>query len=124
MTLGSTFGVMAILLAETLITLGASLQRWYQLQETGVPFTDAIAFQSAVVPVVAIGVIKSFSYPYWHSLGVSPAGSQSAQERQPRRGGRNNPGGGLGGLGWSWWLWEWLCEEVLRDADRKVVAGL
>jgi hypothetical protein len=26
MTLGSTFGVMAILLAETLITLGASLQ--------------------------------------------------------------------------------------------------
>jgi predicted ribosomally synthesized peptide with nif11-like leader len=23
-----------------------------------------------------------------------------------------------------WWLWEWLCEEVLRDADRKMVAGL
>ena len=24
----------------------------------------------------------------------------------------------------SWWRWEGLCEEVLRDADRKVVAGL
>jgi hypothetical protein len=33
-------------------------------------------------------------------------------------------GGGLGGAERSWWLWEWLCEEVLRDADRKVVAGL
>jgi predicted ribosomally synthesized peptide with nif11-like leader len=30
----------------------------------------------------------------------------------------------VGGAGWAWWLWEWLCEEVLRDADRKVVAGL
>jgi hypothetical protein len=45
MTLGSTFGVMAILLAETLITLGASLQRWCQLQETGLPLTDAIILQ-------------------------------------------------------------------------------
>jgi hypothetical protein len=35
--------VMAILLAETLITLGAAAQRWCQLQETGVPFTDAIS---------------------------------------------------------------------------------
>jgi hypothetical protein len=44
---------MAILLAETLITLGAPLQRWCQLQKGWVPFTDTIEFQSAVVPVVA-----------------------------------------------------------------------
>jgi hypothetical protein len=37
---------------------------------------------------------------------------------------RRRIGRGLGGLRWSWWLWEWLCEEVLRDADRRVVAGL
>jgi predicted ribosomally synthesized peptide with nif11-like leader len=30
----------------------------------------------------------------------------------------------MGRAGRAWWLWEWLCEEVLRDADRKVVAGL
>jgi len=23
----------------------------------------------------------------------------------------------LGGAGRAWWLWEWLCEDVLRDAD-------
>ena len=53
---------MAILLAETLITLGAAVQRWRQGQEAWVPFTDAIAFQSAVVPVVGVGVIKSLPH--------------------------------------------------------------
>ena len=53
MALVSTFGVMAILLAETLITPGAFLHCGCQGQEAWVPFTDAIAFQSAVVPVVA-----------------------------------------------------------------------
>jgi hypothetical protein len=52
MTLGSTFGVMAILLAETLIPFGASPQAGCQLQETGVPFADAISLQPAVVTVV------------------------------------------------------------------------
>ena len=52
--------MMAILLAETLITLGAAAQRWCQLQETGVPLTDAIILQSAAVPVVGARVIKSF----------------------------------------------------------------
>ena len=41
MALGSTFAVMAILMAETLITLGASLQRWCQGQEAWVAFSDA-----------------------------------------------------------------------------------
>ena len=63
MALGSTFGVMAILLAETLIMLGAPFESWCQGQEAWVPFTDAIAFQSAVVPVVGIGVIKPFLTP-------------------------------------------------------------
>lgn len=61
---------MAILLAETLITLGAALKRWCHLQKTWMPFTDAITFQPAVVPVVGIGVIKSFSYPCCHWIGV------------------------------------------------------
>jgi hypothetical protein len=30
----------------------------------------------------------------------------------------------LGGAGRVWWLWEWLCEVVLRNADRTAVAGL
>ena len=61
---------MAILLAETLITLGASLQGWCQGQETGVPFTDAITLQPAVVPVVGIGVIKSLTHPCCFGIGV------------------------------------------------------
>ena len=44
MALGSTFAVMAILLAETLITLGAPLQRWCQCQEAWVPITRGLAF--------------------------------------------------------------------------------
>ena len=61
-----SFGVMAILLAETVITLGASFERWCQGQETWVPLTDAINLQPGVVPVVAIG-LKSpfFSLPLW-----------------------------------------------------------
>ena len=43
----------------------------------GVPFTDAIAFQSAVVPVVGIGVIKSLSHPCCFWIGVDiPEGIQ------------------------------------------------
>ena len=61
---------MAILLAETLITLGASLQRWCQRQEAWVPLTDAIILQSSVVPVVGIGVIKSLSHPCCFGIGV------------------------------------------------------
>ena len=41
MALGCPFAVMAILLAETLITLGASFQCGCQGQEAGVPFSDA-----------------------------------------------------------------------------------
>ena len=69
MALGSTFGVMAILLADTLITLGAAFQCGCQGQEAWVPFTDAIAFQSAVVPVVGIGVIKPFSHSCRFGIG-------------------------------------------------------
>jgi hypothetical protein len=54
---------MAILLAETLITLGAAAQRWRQGQEAWVPFTDAIALLRAVVIVVGVGVIKPFLTP-------------------------------------------------------------
>ena len=61
---------MAILLAETLITLGAFLQGGCQLQETGVPLTDAISLQPAVVPVVAIGVIKPLSHSCRLGIGV------------------------------------------------------
>ena len=63
MALRRSLGVVAILLAETLITLGASFQGWCQLQETGVPLTDAITRQPAVVPIVGIGVIKPFRTP-------------------------------------------------------------
>ena len=62
--------VMAILLTETLITLGASLQCWCQLQETGVPLTDAISLQPAVVPVVGVGVIKSLTHSCCFGIGV------------------------------------------------------
>jgi len=43
MALRRSLGVVAIPLAKTLITLGAFLQGGCQGQETGVPFTDAIA---------------------------------------------------------------------------------
>ena len=69
---------MAILLAETLITLGASLQRWCQLHKAWMPLTGAIILQPAVVPVVAIGVIKSFPYPYCQWIGVDT--SQGIQQ--------------------------------------------
>jgi len=65
-----SFGVMAIPRAKPLITLGASLQGGYQRQETGVLFTDAINLQSAVVPIVAIGVIKPLSHPSCFGIGV------------------------------------------------------
>ena len=57
---------MAIGSAKVLITLAASFNRWCHLQKTWMPFTDAITFQPAVVPVVGIGGIKSFSYPCCH----------------------------------------------------------
>ena len=62
--------MMAILLAETLITLGAAVQCGCQGQEAWVPFTDAIAFQSAVVPVVGVGVIKASTYSCCFGIGV------------------------------------------------------
>ena len=69
--------MMAILLAETFITLGASRKRWCQGQEALVPFTETISFQSAVVTVVGIGVIKSLSYPCCFGIGVDiPEGIQ------------------------------------------------
>ena len=77
MALGSSFGVLAIPLAEALITLGAPIQSGCQLQETGVPLGDAIAFQPAVVPVVGIGVIKSLPDPCRLGIGVDiPEGIQ------------------------------------------------
>ena len=66
--------MMAILLAETLITLGAAVQCGCQLQKGWVPFTDANAFQPAAVPVVAIAVIKSLSYPCRLGICVSLSG--------------------------------------------------
>ncbi len=60
MAFGSCFGVMAIPLAKALITPGTALQASCQLQEAGVPFTDAITRQPAVVAIVGIGVIKAF----------------------------------------------------------------
>jgi hypothetical protein len=77
MTLGSTFGVMAILLAETLIPFGASPKAGCQLQETGVPFADAISFQPSVVPIVGIGVIETPSHSSCFGIGVDiPQGIQ------------------------------------------------
>ena len=61
---------MAILLAETLITLGATLQRWCQRQEAWVPLTDAIILQSSVVPVVGVRVIETLSHPCCQWIGV------------------------------------------------------
>ena len=73
---GSTFGVMAALLAEALITLGAALQGWCQWEKAGVPLTDVIKLQPSVVPVAGIGVIKSLTDPWWCGVSVSPAGSR------------------------------------------------
>ena len=70
MALGCSFGVMAIPLAKPLITIGASLQGWCQLQEAWVPFADAITRQPAVVPVVGIGVIKPLSHSSCFGVGV------------------------------------------------------
>jgi hypothetical protein len=72
--LGCSFAVMAILLAETLITLGAAAQRWCQGQETWVPLSDAIAFQPPVVPVVEVRVIKPLSHSCHFGVGVSGSG--------------------------------------------------
>ena len=80
MALGSTFGIMAILLAETLITLGASLQRWCQLQETGVPFTQSIILQPAVVTVVGIWVVETLTHSCCHRVGVSAADNRPMEE--------------------------------------------
>jgi hypothetical protein len=78
--------MMAILLAETLITFGAALQRWCQGQEAGVPFTDAINLQPAVVPVVGIGVIKSLSHSCCFGIGVDiPEGIQRIRIKTTRR---------------------------------------
>ncbi len=60
---GSTFGMIAILLAEALIPLGASAQRWCQGQGAWVSFTDAFTLQPAVVPVVRVEDIKLLSHP-------------------------------------------------------------
>ena len=87
--------MMVILLAETLITLGAFLQLGCQYQETWAPFSDAITLQSAVVPVVGIGVIKSFSYPCRFGIGASPAAADEV-------GGDDLGGAGEEGLGESW----------------------
>jgi hypothetical protein len=62
--------VMAIMLAKPLIPLGASLQRGCQGQETGVPLTDAISLQPAVVSVVGVGVIKTLSNPCRLRIGM------------------------------------------------------
>ena len=71
MALRCSLGVMAILLAETLITLGVVFEGWCQVKETWVSLTDAIILQSSVVPVVRIGVIKSPSHPCCFGIGVN-----------------------------------------------------
>lgn len=55
---------------KILITLWATAQRCCQLQKTGLPLTDAISIQSAVVTVVAIEVIKYFPYPWYQLIGI------------------------------------------------------
>ena len=72
--------MMTILLAETLITLGASLQRWCQLQKTGVPLTDAINLQPAVVTVVGIWVVETLTHSCCHRVGVSAADNRPMEE--------------------------------------------
>ena len=77
MALRRSLGVVAIPLAETLITLGASFQGWCQLQKAGVPFADAITRQPAVVPIVGIGVIETLSHSSCFGVGVDiPQGIQ------------------------------------------------
>ena len=77
MALSSSLGVMAILLAKPCISPGASLQAICQLQKAGVPLTDAITRQPAVVPAVGIGVINPFSDSCCLLVGVDiPQGIQ------------------------------------------------
>ena len=95
---------MAILLAETLISLGAAVQRWRQGQEAWVPFTDAITLQPAVVPVVAIGVIETLPYSCCQWIGVDiPLTPGISGLREV-----------LVGQGKAWeWLWWCLAWRVL-----------
>lgn len=61
---------MAIMLTKPLTTLGASLQRWCQLQEAWAPLTQSISLQPVVVPVVGIGVIKPLSHSRCFGVGI------------------------------------------------------
>jgi hypothetical protein len=63
MALVISFGVMAIMLTKVLITGRAAFESRCKLQEAWMPLTDAIAFKSAVVPVVGIRGIKPFLIP-------------------------------------------------------------
>ncbi len=66
---------MAIGSAKVLITLAASFNRWCHLQKTWMPFTDAITFQPAVVPVVGIGVIKYEAEAVNDMVSIKPPNS-------------------------------------------------
>ena len=70
MALRRSLGVMAIPLAKSLITVGVALQCGCQLQEAGVPLTDALSLQSSVVPIVGIGVIETLSHSCCFGVGV------------------------------------------------------
>ena len=77
MALRRSLGVMAIPLAKPLITVGVALQCGCQLQEAGVPLTDALSLQSSVVPIVGIGVIETLSHSCCFGVGVDiPQGIQ------------------------------------------------
>ena len=77
MAFGYSLGVMAILLAKPCISPGASLQAICQLQKAGVPLTDAITRQTAVMPVVGIGIIETLSHSSCFRVGVDiPQGIQ------------------------------------------------
>ena len=70
MASGSSFGVMVIPLAKLLKPFGAAFEAWCQLQKAGVPLTNAITRQPAVMPVVGIGVIKTLPHTSGFGIGV------------------------------------------------------
>ncbi len=77
MALGNSFTVMAIALAETLIALGTTIERYREPEKGWAPFTDAVCLQPDVVAIVGVGVIKAFPYPSRFGIGMDiPQGIQ------------------------------------------------
>ena len=80
MALSDSLGVMAILLAKPLISPGASLQAWCQLQKAGVPFTDAVCYPALVE--VSSNSIDACTLQAWAGLYIrKPIPKQISEEQ-------------------------------------------